>query len=175
MADSNSFITVGKLGRPHGIRGDLRLWIYNPNSTLVDGASSFEIISERGERRTLTLSKARRGKDNRSMIIATEEINNRTDAEALNGWEVLWPTDSLPTLDEGEFYYYKVEGCEVVTESGQPVGTVKQLIETSHPVMVITCKGRSELLLPVLETVVLKMDFENNRVVVADDAPDMFA
>jgi len=175
MADSNSFITLGKLGRPHGIRGDLRIWLHNPKSKLIDEASVLQLRSPSGEERHLTVLKGRRGKDKRTLIVATQEINDRSEAEALNGWEIIWPTDQLPALEEGEFYYYRVEGCSVETAAGHPVGTVKQLIETSHPVLVIVTGDGGELLLPVLKDVVLELDCDNNRVVVADNAPERFA
>lgn len=86
-------------------------------------------------------------------------INDRTAAEAMRGSILYQPLAKLPTLEEGQFYYFEVIGFAVVDEQGQAFGRVlgvddmpgQDLLRVLHP------KGKA-FLLPITDDTVLAVD-----------------
>ncbi|MED9788606.1 MAG: ribosome maturation factor RimM, partial [Latilactobacillus curvatus] len=68
-------------------------------------------------------------------------------------------------LEDDEFYYGDIIGLEVVEEAdGTSYGKVSEIIDPGpNDVWVIKRRGRSDLLLPFLKSVVKKIDIEAGK------------
>lgn len=106
----------------------------------------------------------RRHKGN--LLLLLDEVTSLTDAEALIGARVLVARETLPALPEGEFYWFEVVGLEAVTEGGEPLGRVAEILTgPGHDVYVVRDGGR-ERLVPAVDEVVLSIDPAAGRMVV---------
>ena len=130
-----------------------RWWLDQREYRLVDGGWN-------GSKLTALLAGAGGGR-----------IADRDQAEALIGCEISVPADELPAAEDNEVYWRDLMGCDVVTASEQPLGTITDMMETgANDVMVVT--GERERLIPfVWAEVVTDCDVAARRVVVDWD-PD---
>jgi 16S rRNA processing protein RimM len=77
--------------------------------------------------------------------------------------------EDLPPLGDDEYYDYRLIGLAAVTDSGRPVGRVKDVMHTgAHDILVI--EGRTELLVPMTEEHIAGISVEKGSVTVKEEA-----
>ena len=121
-------IEVGRIARPHGVRGELRVQLHWPDSDSLLAASEVSIQLPGAEPRVMQVEVARRA--DRAILLKLVEIADRDAAATLRGATVSVARSELPAADEGEFYLCDLVGAEVV-EPGGPVGVVVEV--RGHP------------------------------------------
>ncbi len=133
-------ITVGVIGRPHGIRGDVSVQprTDEPERRFAVGS---RLRSEDG-RRTLTVETFRLQQGR--LVVRFAELADRTAAEAARGIVLVTevPQDEQPT-DDGEYYDRQLVGLSALLEDGSPVGTVRQVLHlpTQDTLEIATASG----------------------------------
>jgi len=112
-----SDVVLAAIAGAHGITGEVRLKVFAEGMESLLAHKSFT-----ADGRTLTLKSLR--PDKVGAVARFAEIGDRNAAEALRGTLLTVPRDSLPLLDQGEYYHADIIGLSVVTPSGEAVGTV---------------------------------------------------
>jgi len=102
------------------------------------------------------------------LVVKLQGIENRTVADLLRGQYLEVPDEEMRTLEEGRFYHRQVIGLEVVTESGDSVGVVEEILERPANDVWVSREGQIEHLIPATGNAILKVDLETRRIVVAD-------
>jgi 16S rRNA processing protein RimM len=93
------------------------------------------------------------------MILHFEGMADRDAAETLRGMFVHIHIDDAIPLEEGEYYLFQIEGIQVITDTGQVLGHLTDLIETgANDVYVITSPDGQQVLLPAIPEVIQKVD-----------------
>lgn len=183
-------IALGDIVGTHGVRGLLRFRPANEASaaSVIDAAgqsvfvrpASSNVGRARGtkagpdtesntaagsrEPRAITLRSARR--HGRMVLLEVESITDLEDAGKLTGLELAVPEAWLPPAAPDEYYTYQLEGLEVVTVTGEVLGTVLSVMPTgSNDVLTVRGAGR-EHLIPVIKDVIRKVDLEAGRVTI---------
>jgi 16S rRNA processing protein RimM len=110
-------VTLAAIAGAHGITGEVRLKLFAQG---VDSLARHKIFSA-GDK-TLTLKTIR--PDKTGAVARFAEVGDRNSAEALRGTLLAVPRDSLPPLDEGEFYVTDLIGAACIDTAGVPLGTV---------------------------------------------------
>src|SRR3954454_18109716 len=171
-SDSHVEVVVGRIGKPHGLRGEVTVGVrtdeperrFAPGSTLraeppPGSASSL---------RTLTVVGARRHQS--ALLVAFEELPDRTAAEGARGivLHASIPADESPE-DPDEFYDHQLVGLAAHDVDGTPLGTIAGLVHGSAQdlLRVATPDGR-EALVPFVKALVPEVDWPAGRVVIAD-------
>lgn len=101
-------------------------------------------------------------------LIRLPGVTSREQAAALRGEPVRIAGSDARPLAPGEFFLYQLIGLDVVDETGAPIGTVTDLMETgAHDVLVIApADGGKNLLLPNHPDVVLDIRPAERRMTV---------
>ena len=101
------------------------------------------------------------------------DVDDRDDAQAYVGSEILVNEKALPDLPEGEFYWRDLIGMTVVTSQGYNLGQVTDVMETgANDVLVVKANlndgfGKKERLIPYLfEQVIESVSLENKQICV---------
>jgi len=106
-------------------------------------------------------------------IIRFEGYPDRTSAERLRGTLIEIDETDLPPLAEDEYYVDDLVGLDVVTQDGDVVGRLAEVLGTgANDVYVVTREGKKDALVPVIDGVVLTVDLEARRVVI-DPVPGL--
>lgn len=172
----DSYITAGKIVGVFGVKGWLKVKTFTETpdglleypSWLLQGPSGGPVKPWQVSEGKIT---------DKGMLVSFEGLNDRELAKTLVGSMVLVDKDQLPELDDGEFYWYQLEGLRVMTREGVNLGKVSHLMETgANDVIVIlgdeNAVDRRERLLPyVPDDVVVSVDLDK-RIMTVDWDPD---
>lgn len=165
-------VVVGRIGKPHGIRGEVTLDVRTdePERRFAPGTTLRAEAPAGADRRPSSLTVARARWHQSTLLVTFEELTDRNAAEAARG-TVLHATIGLDETpdDPEEFYDHQLVGLDVVDVDGTPLGTVKALVHGSAQdlLTVRTADGR-DALVPFVTALVPEVDLEAGRVVVAD-------
>lgn len=157
-------ITIGIIGAAHGVRGEVRVHLFNKASDTLRAGIEVAIRGE-GKERLLRVASVRRA--SRGTLVSFQGVVDRDAARALTGCGVAVRRGDLPPLGPGEFYYQDVIGLPVRSRNGLEVGRVAAVMSGATEILVIE-GPRGEVLVPVVEGFVLCLGPE--EVVVEDDA-----
>jgi 16S rRNA processing protein RimM len=143
---------VGTITGPHGVRGELRLRLTTDDPNHLQHVKRFFIGDEPSPRRLLSI----RFHDG-DALMRLGGIDSPEQVIAMRGMPVrIAGTDARP-LGPGELYLYQLIGLEVVTEAGETLGRVIDLLETGANDVVVIRPPESgpEMLLPLHPDVIL--------------------
>jgi 16S rRNA processing protein RimM len=153
--------------RPHGVRGELRLRLFNSDSDLLLELDEVLVRFADGEEQEVSVDGARRAND--AILMKLHSVDDRDRADELRGARVCGRRADFPALEPGEFYACDVEGARVVVEGGEELGRVTEL--RSYPttdVLVVPAKdGGRAWEVPLVEAVVKGVDLEAGTVTLA--------
>jgi len=160
--DWDSMVLVGRIARPHGIRGQV---IVTPETDFVEerfrSGATFWTQSDRG-REVLRVTSAR--VQNGRPVVGFEGFERIEDVERLAGLDLRIPEDSLLPLDAGAYYVHDLVGCAVETISGEPVGEVRR-VEGGAGASVLSVEGRrGEVLVPLATDICVEVDIAGRRI-----------
>jgi 16S rRNA processing protein RimM len=102
------------------------------------------------------------------LVVKLRGIDNRTIAELFRGRYLEIEEAAVRPLAEGRFYHHQLVGLAVSTKSGQPLGTIAEVLERPANDVWISRDGVVEHLIPATREAVVEVDVEGGRVVVAD-------
>ncbi len=150
-------VMVGEIGRPHGVRGLVRLRAFTEDPAAI--AAYSPLTDEAGTRRfTVTL----KGGD----IAAVEGITDRDAAQRLTGTKLYVERERLPPPEDDEFYLVDLIGLSAVTEAGEELGRIRAVEDHGAGAFLIVEGAAREHLLPFTRAVVPVVDVAGGRVTV---------
>ena len=163
-------ITLGKVGAVYGIKGWLKIHSFTDELEAI--LDYFPWSLKLGDK-TQTVEVTDWRKHNKGLIVKVGKIDDRDEAQALVGSEILTSGDSLPDLPQGEFYWRDLIGMNVVTTQGYDLGVVSDMMETgANDVLVVKANlndgfSKKERLIPyLLEQVIESVSIENKQICV---------
>jgi 16S rRNA processing protein RimM len=155
-------IIIGKIGAPHGVRGEVRI------IPLTDFPDRFDDLKNvyLDEGTVLSIKSVKYNKQ--FIILKFSGIDNREALAPLNGKLIKVKRSDVPPLAEGEYYSFDIIGLDVFDESGENLGRIKEILKTgSNDVYVVGKQGEAkEILVPALKKVVTKIDLSENKMIV---------
>jgi len=180
LNSANEAIIVGRLGAPHGLRGEVHIHSYTtPAENILDyqpwfvrkrpagrkGSKRGSVYAPSNLWRPLKVHDLRAHKEH--FLGRVEGYVEREDVALLKGLEVGVPRSQLPDLQLDEFYWRDLIGTQVIATNDTVLGTVAGLIETgAHDVLRVrpAQAGQSEVLIPFVKTYVLSVSTGEIRV-----------
>ena len=157
MSDMD-WISFGRLGRTHGLKGELKFSPNDPEE--VDSLSGQIVRMKEKEVKVQSIRGA-----NVPFIIKFEGIDDIDSAKLLTGTEVFAKREHLKPLPEGEYYRFEIEGLAVFDEEGQPYGVIEEIIPTGSNDIYVVRNGDQEWMLPMIDTVVKFIDLEQKKLI----------
>ena len=162
MVSKAGYVPLAEVARPHGIAGELRLRVYNPDSDLLERIKRARLRMPDGSERDVAIVSARPG--TKAILMKLAGVDDRDAAEALRGAELCVPREALPPPEEGEFYAIDIEGARALL-AGEEVGRVVAL--ESYPacdVLVVDRGAKGRIEVPLVEAYVASVDVEKGVV-----------
>ena len=160
LSGEPEFLVVGKLGKPHGIHGEIVMDIY---TDFPERLQPGEIVYIGPQFQLLEISKRR--PHSRGLLVSFAGYQTREKIAELRNLIVQVLTVDRPQLPQGEYYRHQVLGLQVVDENETSLGRITAILETgANDVYVIKGDDGSEVLIPAVESVVQDIDLEGNQV-----------
>ncbi|MFT7625159.1 MAG: 16S rRNA processing protein RimM [Myxococcota bacterium] len=175
MSRESRRLELGVVGKPHGIRGGVRIFLHNRESDALRAHPTVVVVSPKGDvQEEWELATVRPGPKAGAWLVTTPSVADRTAAEQRTGWKVVLDSELLPELrDADEFYYHQLAGCQVQTPSGRKVGRVERVTDTQIDVLEVAREGGGELLVPVVKHFVLEISAQQRTVTVVEDLEEL--
>lgn len=157
------FVAVGRITRAHGIKGEVAVLPLSQVESRFEPGS--RLLLE-GEDRTLTVTGSKPHRQR--LLVRFEEVEDRDQAESLNGRYLMVPASEVPPLPDGEYWPHQLLGSEVVTESGRSLGRISEVVRTPANDVWVADGPDGQALVPALKDVVETVDLSARRVVVRE-------
>lgn len=151
-------LRVGVISSTHGIRGEVKVF------PTTDDSSRFrdlkEVTLDTGkEQLVLKIQNVRFFKN--MVILKFEGYDNINDIEAYKGRDLLIRRDQAVALKEGEYFIADLIGLQVVTDEGETLGILKDVLQTgANDVYAVTLKSQKDVLIPAIRQCILGVDLE---------------
>ncbi len=160
-------VVVGRIGRPHGVRGavSIELRTDEPERRFAVGST---LVTDSGVEVTVASSTWHSGR----LLLTFEGYPDRTSIEQLRGQVLsVERDDDEQPADPEEFYDSSLVDCEVFDEHSTLIGVVREVAHLpSQDVLVVATPDEREVLVPFVEAIVPIVDVGNRRIVI--DPPD---
>ena len=156
------FLVVGKLRRPHGVRGEILMDILtdfperlHPDVVVYVG-DTHQPICIRNTRQ-----------HSQALLVTFDDYDSRESVGELRNEYVYVPLDDRPPLPDGEYYYHELIGLQVESDMGENLGVLTNILETgANDVYIVSSDESPDILLPAIESVILEIDLERGRMLV---------
>lgn len=156
-------IEIGRLGRPHGLKGEQGLAPCTLSILELQAIKTFIWRGPDGATRPVTLATARPANDR--ILVRFDGARDRAGASALTNGHLMVEEEQLPDPGEEAVYTFQLVGCQVVSEDGRSIGTVAEIWPSpAHPVLVV--RGAREVLIPSIPEFVKAVDLAERRITV---------
>ena len=161
-------MAIAKILRPRGLRGEMVAEVLTDFPERFHGLQEVTAVLPDGELRELSLENAWFQKER--IVLKFAGVDSIEDAERLRNSEICVDEVDAVELEEGEFFDWQLEGCEVVTVDGERTGSVRELLRTGGTEVLIIEGDGKEVLVPFAESICLEIDIEKKRIVI--DPPE---
>ena len=96
------------------------------------------------------------------VILKFEQYDNMDQVIPLKGMDLLVTRENAIPLAEGEHYIVDMIGCKIITDDGNTLGELTDVMQTgANDVYVVKTTDGKEVLLPAIKECVLEKDIEN--------------
>jgi 16S rRNA processing protein RimM len=170
-------LVVGRIGRPHGVRGEVSIEV-RTDSPEVRFAPGSVLRTEPASAGPLTVEYTHWHSGR--LLLALEGVEDRKRAEELRNVLLLIDVDDdeRPTDDE-EYYDHQLVGLAAQTIAGEPVGTVTEVLHLpSQDLLTVRRDDGREVLVPFVTAIVPEIDLNAGVLRIdppgglLDDAPE---
>ena len=179
---STTEVVVGRVGKPHGLKGELSVELrtdepelrFAAGTSLTTQTPRATAPSAPGRPRALRVRSTRWHQSR--LLVTFEEVTDRNQADAVRGLLLLSDVDaSEAPADPDEFYDHQLVGLKVVTVNGDPVGELAEIVHGSaQDLLSVRAQDGREILVPFVTELVPTVDVPNNKIVV-EDRPGLLA
>jgi len=158
---STEFMAVGRVLRPHGVRGELLL------ASLTDfperlGEHKVVYLGEPPQPHPLAGVRIRQGQ----LILRLADCTSREAADAYRDQLVQIEAETAAPLPPGLYYHHQLLGLAVYADDGEHLGELVEILETGANDVYVVRGAQGELLLPVIADVIRGVDLEARRLTV---------
>jgi len=157
---------VGKVIRPHGLEGLLRIWSYAQSERSFLNAGTVFLKSDPEETHEYTVISVRPHKN--VFLMKLDGLNSLEKAERCHGAEIFIRKDSLRREKEDEYFWFELIGLKVFLNTGRYIGTLRDILTTGSNDIYVVREGESETLIPAIHDVVEDIDLENKRMIISE-------
>lgn len=165
--DKATHFKIGYIAKAHGLKGEVTLVITEPldlallKSVFVETKNNLvpyfiEVASDRGDK----------------AFVKFEDVNSIEQASILKGCSIYLSKELRPKLKRGEFYDDEVMNFAVEDENAQPLGTIKEVIQSgANRLLALNYLGK-EVLIPVNGPFIVSVNKTKKKIIV--QLPDGF-
>jgi 16S rRNA processing protein RimM len=160
-------LVVGRVVKAHGISGEVVVEIRtdDPDTRFAVGASLRGQPKAGAERRFVVQSARQHGG---RLLVRLDGVADRIAADALRGTVFVVDSSELPPIeDPDEYYDHQLEGLQVRTVAGVPVGTVAEVLHTAAGELLSVRGEQGEVLVPFVSAIVTSVSL-SDRIIEID-------
>ena len=155
-------VTVGRILRPHGVRGELKVEVLSDVPGRFAPGSPLLLV-RKGEAPVERTVEGVRALQGSFAVVRLAGVADRDAAEALREAWLEVPRAAVPRAPEGEYYQYELVGCRC-TDGGEELGTVVEVIEDGGGLLLIVEGAGRRLPVPFVNSFLRRVDVANRTI-----------
>ena len=159
-------LKVGKIVNTHSLKGEVKV-ISSTDFEEERFKKGSKLLITRGNQliREVVVQSYRNHKN--FLLVKFEGIDSVEEAEKLKNLQIKIDSDEVGELEENEFYFHQIIGCEVFDENDKNLGEIIDILTPgANDVWVIKGENGKEILIPYIEDVVKKIDITSKKVII---------
>lgn len=159
-----NLLRVGVITSPHGVRGEVKVF------PTTDDRNRFKklktVILDMGkEQKSLEIEQVKFFKN--MAILKFKGYDNINDIEAWRQKDLLIKREQAVKLNPDENFIVDLIGLQVVTDEGEVLGEMKDVLQTgANDVYIVKTASGKEVLLPAIKDCILNVDLEKGEMLV---------
>ncbi|MBR3281180.1 MAG: ribosome maturation factor RimM [Clostridia bacterium] len=158
------YFEIGHIDNTHGLKGEMKVRNYSNNQKRFEELKNI-LVDVKGDYIEYAIENVRYQKD--IVLLKLKGIDDIEQAEKLKGLSIYIKREDAQKLNDDEYYIADLLGSEVY-EGDQLIGILEDIFTAgAADVYVIKRKGKDDLLLPSLASIILETDVENKKIKVA--------
>ena len=157
-------LKVGKIVNTHSLKGEVKV-ISSTDFEEERFKKGSKLLITRGNQliREVIVESYRNHKN--FLLVKFEGIDSVEEAEKLKNLQIKIDSDEVGELEENEFYFHEIIGCQVFDENDRNLGEIINILTPgANDVWVIKGEKGKEILIPYIEDVVKQIDIINKKV-----------
>jgi 16S rRNA processing protein RimM len=156
----SDLILIGRIIRPHGVTGLLRIVSYaQAMETFLKAGYIFLHQPETELDKRKVVSIASYGS---AYLLRLSGVDSIEQAAAFRGAEILIRKDSLKK-NQDEFFWYELLGLHVYLTTGEYLGVLKEIFSTGSNDVYVVKNREKEVLIPAIHQVVKNIDIPRKK------------
>ena len=157
-------LLVGKVNRPHGLAGVLRVWSYAESEASFTAGEAVFLEPRSGGLHSYGVESITPHKN--IFLMKLIGLTSLEQAEEYRGANIYVREDVRKAKGQDEYFWHELIGLRVYSNTGRFVGTLKHIFPTGSNDIYVIQEGNREVLIPAIHEVVREIDLENRRMVV---------
>ena len=150
------WVPLAEVARPHGVRGEVRLQLFNAESDFLLDVDEVLVRLKDGKEHEVSIDAARRA--DKTILLKLHSVDDRDRAEEIRGAMICARRSEFPPLEEGEFYACDVEGAEARVQNTR-IGVVTRFVEyPASTVLLVKKDAGGDVEVPLTDAYVEKID-----------------
>ncbi len=158
------FLRVGVISSTHGVKGEVKVFPTTDDPARFKALKTV-LLDTGKEHKALEITGVKFFKN--KVILKFKGFDNISDIEKYKGMDLLIPREDAVPLEENENFIADLIDMTVVTDRGETLGTLVDVLETgANDVYVIETEGKKEILLPAIKDCILDVNVEEKHMLV---------
>lgn len=149
-------LACGRIGRPHGVRGAVRIWPLNPHSELLTRNREITVGRTLKSAKVYRLEHVRR--DPKSFVVTIAGVSSREAAAALTNMTWFEARGDFPDAGDDEVYIVDLIGMAVESDTGDLIGKIVDVWEVGAADVLVIDGPDGQQLVPNVPEFVVRLD-----------------
>ena len=161
---SSSLVSIGELIKPHGIKGELKILLFNEESqSLKNNQIVFLKNSKDGSFKYKIEKVIYSIKKNRIKFF---EIDSIDSAEKLRGYTLSIPRSDFPELENEEYYLNDLIGYTLLDKTNNSYGCVDEIFHFPANDVLSVSLNDKEYLIPIIDDIILNINHDSRLIII---------
>jgi 16S rRNA processing protein RimM len=157
-------IAVGRISKSVGIRGEVTVIPLTDDPQRFARLETVWIGRDEATSEQYTIASVRFARS--AVILKLNEIESRTVAETKRGNFVYIDSKDTWIPPAGSYFIHDIVGMEVLTDQGEVVGDIKEVLQMPANDVWVVARGKNEILIPAVKEVIVSVDMQRRTVVI---------
>jgi 16S rRNA processing protein RimM len=161
---SEKLLLVGKVIKPHGVKGLISVWSYA--RTIDSFLYSDTVFFKQEHQEPLKYTVLDVSPHKNTFLMMVKGVESFEDAESLRGSDILVDKKYLAKKSDDEYYWFELINMKVYLDSGRYLGDIKEILPTGSNDVFVVRQDDSEFLIPAIHDVIKKIDLNKREMVI---------
>lgn len=152
MGVTSDRIAIARIVKERGIKGEVKAFPLSDAARSLPPLTEAYIVTPTGTVQNKIIESIRCDKE--FLLVLFHGISGREEASSLRNAMIEVERSKLPQLGKDHYYYHQIIGLSVVTDRGETVGSITEIMETPGSEIYVVQGQDKEYLVPAVKSII---------------------